>query len=298
MNRVLLLDEAGAGAAWIETMLAGGGGSGSCEFVRCASLASAREALATSQFDLICVGCGCSATAGLDAIKAIRGIDASVPIIAITRHVDESLGMLAIQAGAQDYLVEDETNLGRLHRAMDYAIERGRLLERLEEARSDEATEQEFHRLKSLCGPAPLPVSGNSFGSIPLRKRSPQAFLDMAQRYEDLLERSPAARTFQQRGLIAEELNDIADRLGGLNAGPRDVIDLHKLSIAKRLEGQSMGRARASIEEARMLLLQLMGYLASFYRNLSWGSGAASRSWPAQGRMLANPEASSRKTEK
>lgn len=279
-------------------MLAGRDGAGSCEFVHCQSQAEARAALETGEFDLACVGCGCSAAAGLEAIRAIREIDASVPIIAITRHVDEALGVLAIQAGAQDYLVEDETNVGRLHRAMDYAIERGRLIERLEEARSDEATEQEFHRLKSLCGPAPLPVSGSSFGSIPLRKRSPQAFLDMARRYEGLLERSPAARTFQQRGLIAEELNDLADRLGGLNAGPRDVIDLHKLSIAKRLEGQSMGRARASIEEARLLLLQLMGYLASFYRNLSWGSGAAGRSWPAPGRMLANPEASSRKTEK
>ncbi len=59
-----------------------------------------------------------------------------------------------------------------------------------------------------------------------------------------------------------------------------------------------MGRARAAIEEARMLLLQLMGYLASFYRNLSWGAAASGRSPSSSGRLLANAEATARKNEK
>ena len=58
-----------------------------------------------------------------------------------------------------------------------------------------------------------------------------------------------------------------------------------------------MGRARAAIEEARMLLLQLMGYLASFYRNLSWGAAASGRSSSSPRRLLANAEAA-RKNEK
>lgn len=113
-----------------------------------------------------------------------------------------------------------------------------------------------------------------------------------------MLVASAGARSFHQREQIADELTGIADRLGVLNAGPRDVIDVHKMAIAQRLEGVSMGRARAAIEEARMLLLQLMGHLASFYRNLSWGVSASGRGASSPGRLLANPEAAARKNEK
>lgn len=74
----------------------------------------------------------------------------------------------------------------------------------------------------------------------------------------------------------------LADRLGALNAGPRDVIDLHRLTIADVVTGQPPLKAEAFIDEGRLVLIQLMGYLASFYRSLTWGGrrAAAPRSQP------------------
>lgn len=296
VHRVVLLDGT-SDTAWVEAMLADLGGTHGADVIHCATAATALATLESWTVDLVLVGLGAAPAAALEAIQTIRDADPAVPILAVTSLGEDEVGLLAIRAGAQDYIVQGESNK-RLAQAVAFAIERSRAFDRFEAAKETEAREREFTRLKNLCGPAPLPVSGRSFGSIPLRDRSPQAFLELARHYERVLVASADARTFQQREEIADELNGIADRLGVLNAGPRDVIDVHKMAIAQRLEGVSMGRARAAIEEARMLLLQLMGYLASFYRNLSWGAAASGRTSSPPGRLLANPEAAARKNEK
>ncbi len=295
VHRVVLLDTAGD-AAWVEAMLADLGGGHGTDIIHCDTAATALATLETWTVDLVLVDLGATPGPALEAIQAIREADPAVPILAVTSHGEDEVGLLAIRAGAQDYVVQGESNR-RVGQAIAFAIERSHAFDRFEAAKETEAREREFTRLRNLCGPAPLAVSGRSFGSIPLRDRSPQAFLDLARHYERVLVASASARSFHEREEIAGELNGIADRLGILNAGPRDVIDVHKMAIAQRLEGVSMGRARAAIEEARMLLLQLMGYLASFYRNLSWGA-AAGRSAPRSGRLLADPEAAARKNEK
>jgi CheY-like chemotaxis protein len=296
VHRVLLLDGA-TDTAWIEAMLADLGGGRGTDVIHCQTAATALATLETWTVDMVLVGLGDAPTVAIEAIQTIREADPAVPILAVTSRGEDEVGLLAIRAGAQDYIVKGESNK-RLGQAISFAIERSRAFDRYEAAKESEAREREFTRLKNLCGPAPLPVSGRSFGSIPLRDRSPQAFLDLARLYERVLVASASARSLREREEIADELNGIADRLGVLNAGPRDVIDVHKMAIAQRLEGVSMGRARAAIEEARMLLLQLMGYLASFYRNLSWGAAASGRSSAAPGRLLGNPEAAARKNEK
>lgn len=296
VHRVLLLDGP-TDTAWIETMLADLGGGRGTDVIHCQTAATALATLETWTVDMVLVGLDDAPTVAIEAIQTIREADPAVPILAVTSRGEDEVALLAIRAGAQDYIVKGESNQ-RLGQAIAFAIERSRAFDRYEAAKESEAREREFTRLKNLCGPAPLPVSGRSFGSIPLRDRSPQAFLDLARLYERVLVASASARSLREREEIGDELNGIADRLGVLNAGPRDVIDVHKMAIAQRLEGVSMGRARAAIEEARMLLLQLMGYLASFYRNLSWGAAASGRSSSAPGRLLGNPEAAARKNEK
>lgn len=296
IRKVLLLDNA-SDTEWVESMLAEANGSQRSEVVHCNTAAAVLDGLEAWPVDLVLVGLGHDPSDGLAAITTIRDADPTVPVLAVTGHRDDEAGLLAVRAGAQDYIARSESSSRRLAHTIDYAIERSRLRERIEAAKETEAREQEIQSLKHLCGPAPLPVSGRSFGSIPLRDRSPQAFLDLARQYELILARAPAARSFQQREQIADEMNAMADRLGVLNAGPRDVIDVHKMAIAKRLEGLSLGRARSAIDDARMLLLQLMGHLASFYRNLSWGATASRRVRGSPRRLLATHEATARKNE-
>ena len=295
VHRVLLL-ESECDTAWIEAMLADLGGVHGTDVIHCQTPATVLSTLETWSVDMVVVGLGAAPAEALQAIQTIRDADPAVPIMAVTSSREDDVGLLAIRAGAQDYVVKGAGSK-RVAQAVAFAIERSRAFDRFEAAKENEVREREFTRLRNLCGPSPLTVSGRSFGSIPLRDRSPQAFLDLARHYETVLVTSASARSFHEREEIAGELNGIADRLGVLNAGPRDVIDIHKMAIAQRLEGVSMGRARAAIEEARMLLLQLMGYLASFYRNLSWGAAASGRSTPPR-QLLVNSEAAARKNEK
>jgi FixJ family two-component response regulator len=64
---------------------------------------------------------------GLEALHALRGISADVPIIVLTGFDDLELGLSAIRHGAEDYLVKNYVDGDSLQRAMRYAMERRRL---------------------------------------------------------------------------------------------------------------------------------------------------------------------------
>jgi len=62
----------------------------------------------------------------LGALEQLRGAAPDVPIIVLCTQADSELGVLAIRAGAQDFLTRSELNPAVLARAVTYAIERKR----------------------------------------------------------------------------------------------------------------------------------------------------------------------------
>jgi CheY-like chemotaxis protein len=70
---------------------------------------------------------------GLEALRALRGMSADVPIIVLTGFDDLELGLSAIRHGAEDYLVKNYVDGDSLQRAMRYAMERRRLSGALED---------------------------------------------------------------------------------------------------------------------------------------------------------------------
>jgi len=65
---------------------------------------------------------------------------------------------------------------------------------------------------------------------------------------------------------ISGKLRTIAEELGYFKAGPRDVVEIHSSALRKKTSETSHARAQAYAEEGRMMVLQLMGHLASYYR--------------------------------
>ncbi len=63
---------------------------------------------------------------GLSAVDQVRIATPNVPIVVLSDRVDEELAVLAIRAGAQDYLIRDDLTASVLGRALRYAIERKR----------------------------------------------------------------------------------------------------------------------------------------------------------------------------
>jgi len=80
---------------------------------------------------------------GVELIRQARGLGLTTPMILLTGQGNHDVDVEAIEAGATDYLVKDETPAGRLERTIRYAVElnteRCRAEERLAERKLVEA---------------------------------------------------------------------------------------------------------------------------------------------------------------
>ncbi len=64
---------------------------------------------------------------GLETFDKLHADHSGVPVVVLTGFDDEQTGILAVQRGAQDYLVKKRLDPDRLIRALRYAIERQRV---------------------------------------------------------------------------------------------------------------------------------------------------------------------------
>ena len=71
---------------------------------------------------------------GLETLSRFRAADQELPVVVLTGTNDEAIGTLAMKAGAQDFLIKDETYPRLLRRQTNYAVHRKRQERSLEEA--------------------------------------------------------------------------------------------------------------------------------------------------------------------
>jgi PAS domain S-box-containing protein len=63
---------------------------------------------------------------GLEGVNRLSSAFPAVPLVVMTSHHDEAMGVVALQKGAQDYLVKTQVDRSGLDRSLRYAIERAR----------------------------------------------------------------------------------------------------------------------------------------------------------------------------
>jgi CheY-like chemotaxis protein len=159
-----------------------------------------------------------------------------------------------IEAGADAYLTKP-VHLRTLLAHMQTLL-RAR---QTETAREIESLKQ-FPRL-------PHAVAAQSLGLTPLRESLPDLFDELVQHYGDLLDQALEQRVYKVNYQLAESLRALGDQLGFIKAGPRDVVQIHHAALLIKAANVTVSKARAYIEEGRMLILELMGNLVSYYRN-------------------------------
>jgi DNA-binding response OmpR family regulator len=150
-----------------------------------------------------------------------------------------------------------------------------RALLRIKSDVSSTLLDQQNRELASLDHLSSAPrasVAAQIFGPLPLRKHSPEIFAHLAQLYGELLDLALQQRAYKIEHNLAERLHAIVDRLGMLKAGPRDVVDLHQTALKLKAAQSNFTKAQAYVEEGRMRLVEMMGYLAAYYRTLSLGT--------------------------
>jgi PAS domain-containing protein len=109
------------------------------------------------------------------------------------------------------------------------------------------------------------------FGTISLHKSAPHVFDELLQRYETIMEQAVEQRAYKVDYSLSEDLRVIAERLGFLKASPRDVVEIHSQVLQTKSRRVNPLKAQAYTEEGRLMVLELMGYLASYYRSQSLG---------------------------
>lgn len=107
--------------------------------------------------------------------------------------------------------------------------------------------------------------------ATPLRQRNSGAFGTAVATYHELLD----IALMRQRGIPDASpergLRALSDTLGFQAATPRDIVEIHLAGVRSAGIGAPPIKQQAYLEEGRLMVLELMGYLAGHYRGRALG---------------------------
>jgi len=66
---------------------------------------------------------------------------------------------------------------------------------------------------------------------------------------------------------VTEKRRDIAEKLGFLKGGPHDVFDISRSVLKQRTDKSMTGKAQVYVVSRHLFVLELKGFLFSFFRN-------------------------------
>ena len=98
------------------------------ELTRAESLNEALASVERKRFDVVLLDLGLPDGNGIETFRRFRQAAPETPVLVLTGLADISVGLVAIQEGAQDYVLKREIEAALLSRAIRYAIERNRAL--------------------------------------------------------------------------------------------------------------------------------------------------------------------------
>lgn len=212
---------------------------------------------------------------GVATVEKMRRTHPEVPVIVLSGMTDEVVAVQAIEAGAQGFLNKEDLDPNLLAYALLLAADRQRQLspalrasegdrEGLAQPRDRRTEIENFERLAVSVRPAQ--VTSHLFESGLLKETVPDIFQQMVETYLQVLDQALEQKMFRVEHPISEQLRSLSQQLGFLKAGARDVVELHTLALRQKSAAESALRASAYAAEGRLIVLELMGYLTTYYR--------------------------------
>jgi len=234
------------------------------------ALSDGLKQLSQGGVDVVLLDLNLPDSQGLDTVRRTHAHATDIPIVLLTSDDDETLGVKAIQEGAQDYLSKGQEDQQTLVRAIQYAIERQHRI--LDEIHQREQAAREHNSLERISRSSQTSVTAQTFGVVALRENAPELFEKLVQHFMQTIDHALEQRILRVEYHIGDELRSIGEQLGFVKAGPRDVIDIYVAALKSVSENAPSKKAQAYAEEGRLLVLELMGNLVSFYRKYYSGS--------------------------
>jgi DNA-binding response OmpR family regulator len=233
------------------------------------SLKASLERLDTQGIDIILLDLNLPDSRGLDALRRFHAQAPEVPLVVLTGLNDEMLGIEAVQKGAQDYLVKGQVDGNLLLRSMRYAIERHRLLARLEESRQREQQERErSEAMRNFQHYIALTQNKEPADLDTLAGSDDETLYGMISDYRDIvLSYVRAVRIREDRP--SDRVRGFAQRLAAIPARARDVVRLHLRFLNEFSQRALPAQERAFSNDARLVLVELMGNIMDIYLSVS-----------------------------
>ena len=127
--------------------------------------------------------------------------------------------------------------------------------------------EQEQKTLDQLSRKSKTSVSEKMHGGGPLNEVDPEFFNSVVADFKVLIEKAIEAQVFKVDHDPSAKLTDTAEELGAYRAGPRDILKIY-LTATEYLsnESETDEKKHTINNEAKLLMIELMGDLLSFYR--------------------------------
>ena len=226
---------------------------------RVAAIEAALTQLEHERFDIVMMQCAAEEVRDVEALAKLHRLAPGVPKM-----------LLADPAAAgNSRAANDEyaTDRAAFRFAVGQALEsraRDEQPPRLAHSREIDG----FERMTRLPGTS---VTAGLYQGESLRESSSERFAEFVDRYDQQIEAALRERLKPNGFSRSEAMRDLADEMGFLAASPRDVVAVHCETLRRKLENCDQLTAQACIEESRLLLLELMGNVASFYRVCSRG---------------------------
>ncbi len=230
------------------------------------NLTQALETIDDEDFDAIVLDLTLPDGKGFESLLKLKENAPDIPVIVQTESSDEAVIVRAFQMGANGYLRKTDLDCHSLVYAIRLAIERQQYIERLSALKQQKQQQEELASLENLAQSIQPSITARMFASSALKDSIPDVFVQLTTKYGELLDLSLEERAFKVDYDIADELRQLAAKLGFFKASPRDVVDLHTKALKEKCQNVKLAKVQAYVDEGRLRLLELMGYLTSYYR--------------------------------
>lgn len=127
--------------------------------------------------------------------------------------------------------------------------------------------ELEQHSLDRFSMSMAGSVIAKFYDRTPLKEAMPEAFEELVARYAEVLELSLEQRVLKVDHRVPSLLQRLAEDMGVLKFGPNDVVEIHRMALRTLSQKSRTAQTGSYREEARFILVGIMGNLISFYRN-------------------------------
>lgn len=230
------------------------------------TLSSAIAKVNQEKFDVILLDLMLPDSEGINSLISLKKYTNSTPIVVQTGSADETLMVKCFQLGVHGYLRKVNLDRNILVYAIQLSVQRQSYINNLEAREQQRQQESELKELEQFSNSISTNITARMFGAQPLQEIIPDIFAEFVEDYGKLLDLALEERAYRVDHNIPEALRSLAEKLGFLKASPRDIVTIHTQALKEKNQNVLPAKAQAYITEGRLMVLELMGYLTSYYR--------------------------------